>query len=199
MTGPRTTGSGMRSQEPSTSNATSNAAEAQINQALRFLRQLPAPDGLHERVEERLTAARLNATRFNVVRISKSPLSADRWNAESGHSASWFRFRIAACAVAVTAASLGLVADRATGVRAMPSMPAAVVRVPHSGLEAAAAVRVPTHTVGADKLLTGRSGRPLGSGRNTIEQRTVLPKGVAVPHHPAAERDTTAVASNPVH
>jgi hypothetical protein len=195
MTRPTTTGNGTPSRRPlashAASNATSNASLAQINRTLHLLRQVPAPNGLHERIEARLSAARLSAMRRKVVRISAATSDEGRRNTEGGSSSSWIRVRMAACALAVAAASLGLVADRSADVRALPPMPAAIVHVTHTGLEAAAAIRVPTHTVGPGKLLTGRSGHPLRSGRNTITQRTVLPQGVAVPNHPGAVPDAT--------
>ena len=107
--------------------------QAQIDRTLHLLQDVKVPDKLNERIESRLASARLSLVAKN-SEVDTGGESFSFW-----HSA-----RIAACALAVAAASLGLVADRSIAVRPTAPVPVASHYVPHSGMDSAAAVRVPT-------------------------------------------------------
>ncbi len=156
-------------------------AQAQIDRTLHLLQNVIVPDRLNDRIESRLAAARLN-------------LVAKNSEVESGGGSFsfWHSMRIAACGLAVAAASLGLVADRSIAVRPTAPVPVGSHYLPHSGMDSAAAVRVPTHAVSPGKLAPGRSAHTLESGRNTLANRSVLPPGVAVPNRPPATPVTAA-------
>ena len=151
--------------------------KAQIDKTLYLLQNVKVPDKLNEGIESRLAAARLNLVLKN---------SDHELNTQEKSASCWYPMRIAACALAVAAASLGLVADRSIAGRPTAPVPVVTRVLPHTGMDSAAAVRVPTHAVSPGKLAPGRTERTLDSGRNTLAKRGLLPPGVAVPKHPPA-------------
>jgi hypothetical protein len=156
-------------------------AQAQIDRTLHLLQNVRVPNRLNDRIESRLASARLSLVEKN-----------SEVNASGGSFNFWHSARVAACALAVAAASFGLVADRSVSVRPTAPVPVASHYVPHSGMDSAAAVRVPTHAVTPGKLAPGRAAHTLDGGRNTLAKRGVLPPGVAVPNHPPAAPVTSA-------
>ena len=144
----------------------SSSSEADIQSALNLLREIRVPSGLNDRVESRLSAAKLP---------------------DSGAMASHPpRARIAASILVVGLASFGLITHRSGTVRPVTPMPAALHRAPSSAMGAAGAIRLPAREVEAGQLTGGRAVHQLRGGRHTIARHIVLPRGVAVPHHPTA-------------
>jgi hypothetical protein len=135
--------------------------DGDVENALHLLRRVNVPNGLNERVEARLNAARL---------LQKTAVPSP-----------WFRTRIAASilAVAVTSGVLAVHFSR--------SVPQAAVEparhVPAEGLQAAGAIRVPVKPVEAPATGESRTDRVKSNSR---AKHNVLPHAVT-PAQPAQE------------
>lgn len=156
-----------RSQAPMGREEVSTTSEAHINSFLDGLRDVKVPSGLNDRVESRLNAAKLPGG---------DPMTSH-----------WPSAWIAASILVVGFASIGLVTHRSGAVHPVAPLPAVFGHTPSSGMDAASAIRVPTRALEQGILTEGRTGHPSGSGRQTVARHIVLPRGVAVPHHPMTE------------
>ncbi|HVJ06847.1 MAG TPA: hypothetical protein VM554_00535 [Acidisarcina sp.] len=159
-----------RNPNPQERGERASVSKTDINSTLHLLRQVHVPSGLEDRIEARLNAA-------------KSPYSSANIH--------WPWNRIAASLLVVGLAGLGVATHRSGGTPAATPIPVAPIplaahHAASSGMEPANAIRVPTRAIGPVRLNEGRSARPTGIGRHTIERHVILPHGVAVPHHPAA-------------
>jgi hypothetical protein len=144
-----------------------------VENALHLLRRVDVPYGLNERVEARLSAARL---------IQQTAVPSP-----------WFRTRIAASVLAVAVTSGALAVHY---LRAVPdaAMPAAVRHVPAAGVQAAGAIRVPVKPVEAPA--TGES-RTVRVRSNSRARHSVLPHGAAQPQHEVETADGNPPADAP--
>lgn len=144
--------------------------EGDVESALHLLRRVDVPYGLNERVEARLSAARL---------IQKTAVPSP-----------WFRTRIAASvlAVAVTSAALAIHFSRAVPDTAIP---AAARHLPAAGLQTAGAIRVPVKPVEAPATGESRSARVRSNAHASSARHSALPHGVA------ASQQAEAADENP--
>jgi hypothetical protein len=149
--------------------------ERDVESALHLLRRVDVPYGLNERVEARLSAARL---------VQKTAVPSP-----------WFRARIAASvlAVAVTSAALAIHFSRAVPDAAMP---AAARHVPAAGVQAAGAIRVPVKPVEAPATGESRSAR-VKSNAHASARHSVLSHGV-VPQHAVEAADENPPTAAPM-
>jgi hypothetical protein len=150
--------------------------QAQIDSALKFLRQIEPGAAFKERLHSRIASAEVSSS------VSSFPQR--------------YGWRIAASILAVAIASGGWMLHLSHRSLATQRMPAAAAHpLPAAGVEAAGAVRVPTHATNTVGGTAGRSAHLRGAGRGTPSRHAILPRGVAVPAHPVNPADTQPPAT----
>jgi len=150
-----------------------SSKEVDVENALHLLRRVDVPYGLNERVEARLSAARL---------IQQTAVPSP-----------WFRTRIAASVLVVALISGGLAIHFS---RSVPdaSIPGAVRHVPAAGVQAAGAIRVPVKPVEAPATGESRTARVRSNSR---PRHSVLPHGAAHVQQPVEDAEETPPADAP--